>query len=386
METPPMDLENELVDVTTAHIETSPTDIENEFTDVNTDEQMSETPIQPDEPTDVNTDEQMSETPIQPDEPTDAQKKAARLQARRDERWRNLQIKWDAETVERNRLHDLKPAQERFNIAVQYGQFEKVKAFLESGEVDVNLKQPYYTPMHHAVMHGDVKIVQLILEHGGDVEQVCESGWTALHHAVLSPPRIKTCRCIVRALLLHGSNVNKKGRHGRTPIHCAVLYGSSALVRMLLDNGANVFRTDDAGCNALHHMAHRGHRSVATRNKICRMLLDSVPDVKAKLRLLNTEDEWIIDSDDSDNDVPGFRPSDLAEAMDKPLLANIMNEAELICVQQISELKSAKAAKVEAGHKLARTALAMGLHPRLGDRSLIMALGPDILAMIGKLI
>jgi ankyrin repeat protein len=234
-----------------------------------------------------------TETPIQPNKPTAAQKES-------DIRFEKWKVRWLASQAEQRRLHDLKPAQKRFDLAVQYGQLDKVEAFLKSGEVDVNDTRQYYSPLQHAAMHGHVKTLQMILEHGGDVRCVDKGGCTALHSALLSVNH-KRCETIVRALLLHGSEVNKSRRFGRTPIHCAVLHGSSALVKILLDHGADISKIDDRGHNTLHQLALRRPRSVVVRNKICRMLLDHGSDVRYKLRVLRMEDYSDVDGSDSEN-------------------------------------------------------------------------------------
>ena len=84
--------------------------------------------------------------------------------------------------------------------------------------------------------------------------------------------------------------------------------------------------------------------------------------------------------------MPSFTPAGLADLTEKPQIAEMMKEAERICVQQIHQVKSAKLAKVEADRRLSRTALAMGLHPRLGQDSALAQLGPDLLGVIGKLL
>jgi hypothetical protein len=345
--------------------------------------QIVATPIQPDEPTaalvDVGGMEevQIVATPIQPDEPTAAQTEA-------DIRFEKWKVKWLATQAELKRLHDLKPAQERFDYAVKCGQFDKVEAFLKSGEVDVNHTN-FYSPLQHAAMNGHAHVVQLILKHGGDVHSVDKGGWAALHGALLAVPlNHKRCETIVGALLLHGSDVNKSGRFGKTPLHCAVLYGSSAVVKILLDHGADISKTDDNGNNTLHQLVLRRLRSAVVRNKVCRMLLDHGSCVRHKLDVLRMEDYSDQIDSDSENDIPSFTPAELADLMGKPQIAEMMNEAERICVQQIRQVKVAKLAKVEADRKLSRTALAMALHPRLGQDSALAQLGPDLLGMIGK--
>jgi ankyrin repeat protein len=268
-------------------------DLENEFVDVGgmEDVQIVATPTET--PIEVHIVATPTETPMRPNKPTAAQNES-------DIRFEKWKVRWLAFQAEQRRLHDLKPAQKRFDLAVQYGQLDKVEAFLKSGEVDVNDTRQYYSPLQHAAMHGHVKTLQMILEHGGDVRCVDKGGCTALHSALLSVNH-KRCETIVRALLLHGSEVSKSGRFGRTPIHCAVLHGSSALVKILLDHGADISKIDDRGHNTLHQLALRRPRSVVVRNKICRMLLDHGSDVRYKLRVLRMEDYSDVDGSDSEN-------------------------------------------------------------------------------------
>jgi uncharacterized protein len=317
-----------------------------------------------------------SDVQIQPAEPTAAEIRFAK--------WH---VKFIAIQTEKKRLHELKPAQERFQYAVEYGQFDKVQAFLTSGDVDVNgTPGQFYSPLAWAAMGGHVKVVQIIIEHGGDVHFVSRNGHTALHSALLTVQH-KRIENVVRALLLHGSDVNKGGRGGRTPIQYAVLYGSSAMVQILLDHGADTSNRDDNGNNALHILAHRTPRSVVVQNKICKMLLNHGSDIPFKLRLLRAYDYSEYDPEDfdsDDEDVPPFTPAELADFMGKPQIAEIMLETELICVQKTKQVKMAKLAKEEADRRLIKTAVAMGQHARLGENSRIMDLGSDILQMVLK--
>jgi uncharacterized protein len=351
------------------------TPMETETAPTGSEVQMVATPMET-ETAPTGSEVQIVATPIQPAEPTDAQK--------RFEKWK---VKWMAVQAEKTRLHELKPAQERFQYAVEYGQFDKVQAFLTSGHVDVNgTRGQFYSPLAQAAMGGHVKVLQMILEHGGDVHFVSQNGHTALHSALLTVQH-KRVETIVRELLLHGSDVNKGGLFGRTPIQHAVVNGSSAMVQILLDHGADTSKRDDRGHNALHALAHRSPRSVVVQNKICKMLINHGSDIKFKLRVLQAYDYGFIDteaSDSEDEEVPPVTPVELADLMGKTHIAAMMKEKEQICIRQTKQLFKAKYAKIEARRRLVKTAFAMGQHARLGADSRIMGLSPDMLQMILK--
>jgi uncharacterized protein len=277
-------------------------------------------------------------------------------------------------------------AQELFEAAVVYGHFDTVHEYLVSGNVDVNKRGPNYSPLHHAARGGYVKLLQMILDHGGDVGCVDQSGNTALH-VVLNAANHKRFEIIVRALLLHGSDVNKSGCGGCTPIQCAVLYGSSKMVQILLEHGADTSKRDERGQNALHALAHRSPRSVPVQNKICKMLINHGSDVRFKLQVLQAYDYGDFNSeasDSEDEEIPPVTPVELADLMGKTHIAAMMKETEQSCIRQTKQVFVAKYAKIEARRRLVKTAFAMGQHARLGENSRVMDLGPDMLRMILK--
>jgi hypothetical protein len=319
------------------------------------------------------------ETTVQPEERTPEQKKW-------DIRFEKLKAKWLAASIERERVHNLKPAQERFYYAVTVGQSEKVDAFLKSGEIDVNATcGGRCSPLQRATMNGNLKIVESIIVNGGNVSYVNQSGHTALLLALMYGNH-KRYENIVSTLLLHGADVNGVGRDNRTAIHYAVMYASSAVVKILLDHGADISMQDDTGKNALHALIFRQSRSVSVQSKICRLLLEHGSDIRFKLQTLRAYDHGSFDLDDSDSedDVPAFTPADLADLMEKPELFEIMEKTELLCAQQVRQASEAKLAREELSRRQMKLALAMGQHARLGVDSSIMSLAPDILHMIAK--
>jgi ankyrin repeat protein len=322
--------------------------------------------------------------------PVDDEIEARTLEdAKWDLKLKKLQEKWAAASAERKRLHDLLPAQERFHFAVKYNLPDQVKSFLETGDVDINQHdaEGRESPLQSAAWRGHVEVVDLLLLHGADVHDVNHTGHTSLHLAVIASNR-KRYEQVVASLLRHKSDVNKPGAFGQSPIHSACLYSSSAIVKILIEHGADLSRRDYDGRNAFHLLVVREPRSESVRKKILRMLLNSMKDDVKTLCILNDCDNSDYVSDDEFDDdggyVPGFTPHEFAELFHKHELSQIMKDAEKRSAEQLKHVRLAARAKAEVVRRQRRLAVAMSLNPRLGEHSSLGCLGPDLLQMVAK--
>jgi ankyrin repeat protein len=98
-----------------------------------------------------------------------------------------------------------------------------------------NLRGPGgITPLMQAVLYSDRDSVRFLLGQGADPNIRNEAGATALMWAVDDLGK-------TRLLLEHGADVNARSDDGRTPLLIAAgLFGNTDLVRILLDQGANL--------------------------------------------------------------------------------------------------------------------------------------------------
>jgi len=98
-----------------------------------------------------------------------------------------------------------------------------------------NLKgQAGSTPLMQAVLYGDLNSVRFLLDNGADPNIRNDAGATALMWAVDDLEK-------TRLLLDHGAEVNARSDDSRTPLLIAAGQpGCNAVVKLLLDRGANV--------------------------------------------------------------------------------------------------------------------------------------------------
>jgi len=92
-----------------------------------------------------------------------------------------------------------------------------------------------------AAFYGKIDITQVLLDNGASCEMYDNEGDTPLIKAVTSG-----YYQIVELLLVRGANINAQNELGNTALHVAATantdrYNDMAIVRCLLDNGADVF-------------------------------------------------------------------------------------------------------------------------------------------------
>ena len=115
------------------------------------------------------------------------------------------------------------------------------------------------TALHIAVSYGYLQIVRLFLDKGASVEARNKHGETPLIFAfvkALEPDR-ELDTAIIDLLLENGANINCTDNNQQTALHLASHFYDEALVRYLLRNGADISLRDQNGDTALHIAAGR---------------------------------------------------------------------------------------------------------------------------------
>jgi ankyrin repeat protein len=109
------------------------------------------------------------------------------------------------------------------------------------------------TPVFLSTGTGEPEKTRLLIERGDDVRQSWTRGsnkYTALNNAVdLADP------AIIRVLVEAGANVNEPDRRGLTPLVRAITSNSAAVTQTLIELGADVNQADERGNTPLHYAA-----------------------------------------------------------------------------------------------------------------------------------
>lgn len=127
------------------------------------------------------------------------------------------------------------------------------------------------TPLHYLATSNGIQRRKLYkLLYGADYNAQDINKWTPLHYCAWNGDLEAS------KFLLRKSDVGKRGITGITPLHCAAQQGHSEIVRLLVNEAADVNALDIAKVAPLHCAAHRGFSSIVA------ILLDSKADPNSR--------------------------------------------------------------------------------------------------------
>ncbi|XP_048242792.1 multiple epidermal growth factor-like domains protein 10 isoform X2 [Haliotis rufescens] len=128
------------------------------------------------------------------------------------------------------------------------GDLEGVRRLLSAGDVNINCRVWGMTPVMEAARWGHIQVVKLLECKGADVLLVDDGGNNTLHWACVSG-NLVTVKFV---LSLNVLDINSRGVGSRTPVIWAAVMGHSEVVKLLMNEGADVSLVDDVGESILH--------------------------------------------------------------------------------------------------------------------------------------
>lgn len=179
-----------------------------------------------------------------------------------------------------------------------------VRAFIDMGADIEALSHKGDTALHRAAQYGHASVVELLLDHGAMIDQrrMSRNGRGEWNYWGRTPLASAISRGFdnydtVHLLIERGADIERDSDDSGTPLMRAVFYGHEAIVRLLLESGANPnteaaydleaaydvmgayhFRSKDRG-NALHLAV-----SDRTKISIIRLLITKGANLEAKNR------------------------------------------------------------------------------------------------------
>ncbi len=157
-------------------------------------------------------------------------------------------------------------------IAVDHRCVEVVRVLLKAGANPDPRSSDYSGPLYQAILlHPKSGLAELLLQYGADPNGVVTpSGETPLYPAIRHRDL-----ALVRLLIERGANVNHQGRTGQTPLMTAVMVDNAIIARLLLERGA------DLNLETIHgSSATRLALSPGNSPQIAHVLLDYGADPK----------------------------------------------------------------------------------------------------------
>lgn len=121
-------------------------------------------------------------------------------------------------------------------LAIRQESWRVVDTLLLAPGIDLNLaNRQGETPLMLAAIKGNLELVKKLAERGADINR---EGWAPLHYAASAG--LEHSAAIASYLLEHSAYIDAASPNGSTPLMLAAQYSSEAMVKLLIQEGADV--------------------------------------------------------------------------------------------------------------------------------------------------
>lgn len=132
-------------------------------------------------------------------------------------------------------------------LAIREGSLKVANFLLDLPLVRVETRNQHgESPLMMAALKGELALARRLIERRAEVNK---PGWTPLHYAAASPEA--ESEDMVRLLLEHHAYIDAASPNQTTPLMMAARYGSSAVVKLLLKEGADTSLRNEQGLTAM---------------------------------------------------------------------------------------------------------------------------------------
>lgn len=168
-------------------------------------------------------------------------------------------LKTDPRLAHGSAQFNVSPKRTTLNWAIRSQNSKVVDRVLEEHPDPEERSAQGETPLHCAVLSGAIPLVTKLLDYGADVNSVDEQGAAPIHMAVEGRD------AILKLLIQSGANPQAPRHDGKTPLHLAAERGNLVAVTELLQAGATVDVKDQDGDTPLHDSFKRYRLEVGQR-------------------------------------------------------------------------------------------------------------------------
>lgn len=177
-------------------------------------------------------------------------------------------------------------------LACMTGLSETVGYVVSQGS-DINARSgPQLTALHRAASSGDVSTFKFLLDRGADPLVIGGVYGSVINAAAAATQKLESpdaAEAIIKTLLSKGADITIPSTdifEGQTALHFASHSGALAVLKLLLDAGANINATTSRQWTPLHVACSTGQASVVA------MLLELGADIAARTQEVDDDEDW----------------------------------------------------------------------------------------------